>query len=59
MQLNRRWMYFAIVPMLAAAIPGAAWMIGGRDSTEVDADAPNLYIVVDKSDKRLRLYELF
>lgn len=58
MQLNRKWMYFAIVPMLAAAVPGAAWLVGGRDSTEtIDADVPNLYIVVDKSDKRLRMYE--
>lgn len=58
MQLNRKWMYFAIVPVVAAALPGAAWVIGGRDSTEtIGADAPNLYIVVDKSDKRLRMYE--
>lgn len=58
MQLNRKWMYFAIVPMMAAAVPGAAWVIGGRDSAStIVADAPNLYIVVDKSDKRLRMYE--
>ena len=42
MQLNRKWMYFAIVPVLAAAVPGAAWVIGERDSTAVEADAPNL-----------------
>ncbi len=57
MQLNRKWMYFAIVPMLAVAVPGTAWVIGGRDSTAVDADVPNLYLVVDKSDKRLKMYE--
>jgi lipoprotein-anchoring transpeptidase ErfK/SrfK len=57
MQLNRKWMYFAIVPVLAAAVPGAAWVIGGRDSTAVDVDAPNLYLVVDKSEKRLKMYE--
>ena len=56
MQLNRKWMYFAIVPMLAAAVPGAAYVMGGRDA-DVDADAPNLYLVVDKSDKRLKMYE--
>ena len=43
MQLNRKWMYFAIVPVVAAALPGAAWVIGGRDSTETSgADAPTL-----------------
>src|SRR5687767_2968198 len=57
MQLNRKWMYFAIVPMVAAAVPGAAWVIGGRDSTAVNVDAPNLYLVVDKSDKRLKMFE--
>jgi lipoprotein-anchoring transpeptidase ErfK/SrfK len=58
MQTTRRWLYFAMVPVLAATIPGAAWMLGGRDSTAtVTADAPRLYLVADLSAKRLKMFQ--
>ena len=58
MQLNRRWMYFALVPVIAAAVPGTAWIMG-RDTTKttVAADAPRLRLVADLSDKRLKMFE--
>jgi lipoprotein-anchoring transpeptidase ErfK/SrfK len=55
MQWKRRWAYFAIVPVIAAAVPGTAWLLEGRN--EAAADAPNLYLVADLSDKRLKMYE--
>ena len=56
MKLNRKWMYWAIVPVIAAAVPGTAWVIGGEEVTNETADR-SLYIVVDLSDKRLRMYQ--
>jgi hypothetical protein len=55
MQLKRRLMYFAIVPVIAAAVPSAAWIINDRDTTSVDV--PNLHLVADLSDGRLKMYE--
>jgi lipoprotein-anchoring transpeptidase ErfK/SrfK len=55
MQWKRRWAYLAIVPVVAAAVPGTAWILDGRN--EATADAPNLYLVADLSDKRLKMYE--
>ena len=55
MQWKRRWAYFAIVPVIAAAVPGTAWLLEGR--SEAAADAPNLYLVADLSEKRLKMYE--
>lgn len=59
MQLKRRWMYMTAVPMIAAAIPGTAWMIAGRDSVRAEAtsDPAALRLVADLSDKRLRMFE--
>ena len=58
MQLNRRLILFAIVPVVFAAIPGTAWLIGGRDSTRANAPAvSNLRLVADLSERRLKMYE--
>lgn len=59
MQIKRKWTYMAFVPIIAAAIPGTAHFIGGRDSTKVAATAPeaNLRLVADLSQRRLKMYE--
>lgn len=58
MQLTRRWMYLAIVPVIAAAIPGTAWLIGGSDREEASGDVSrSLRLVADLSDKRLKMFE--
>ena len=59
MQLNRKWMYLAAVPAITAGVPGAAWVLGGRDQapSAVEADAPNLYLIADLTNKRLMMFE--
>lgn len=57
MHLNRRWMYLAVVPVIAAAVPGTAFLMGGRDSNAATTDKPDLRLVVDLSDKRLKMFE--
>lgn len=60
MQSTRKWMYLAVVPVIAATVPGAAWLMGDRDSTATGAavaDAPSLRLEVDLSDKRLKMFE--
>src|SRR5688572_1630832 len=55
MLLSRtKWMYLAIVPVIAAAVPGAAWLTGERDRDPVDP--PTLRLLADLSDKRLKMY---
>ena len=56
MSFRRKWMYLAIVPVIAAAVPGTAWLTGerGRDDT---VDPPSLRLVADLSEKRLKMYE--
>jgi lipoprotein-anchoring transpeptidase ErfK/SrfK len=49
-------MYLAVVPVIAAAVPGANWLISGRDTTAV-VDKANLQLVVDLSSRRLKMYE--
>ena len=55
MQLTRRWIQFALVPVIAVALPGTAWLVG-RDSSAV-VDNPSLRLVADLSSKRLKMYE--
>ena len=55
MQLKRRWIQLAFVPVLAAAVPGAAW-VSGRDGAE-EAPKVKLQLVADLSSKRLKMYE--
>ena len=58
MQFRRKWMYLAVAPVMAAAIPGTAWYLGGRDSTKTtDPRGSRLKLVVDLSENRLRMYE--
>lgn len=47
----------AIIPAIAAVIPGAAWIMSGRDSASGAAAAPSLRLFVDLSAKRLKMYE--
>lgn len=54
MHLNRRWLHLAIVPMVAAAVPGTARLVSA--STD-DAPKSNLQLVADLSSKRLKMYE--
>lgn len=56
MQLNRRWMYMALAPVVFAVIPGAAVLIGG-DAPDASRDPQGLRLEVDLSDSRLRMYE--
>jgi len=58
MHLNRKLMLFAIAPVVFAAIPGTAWLIG-RDSigTAKAPAAANLRLVADLSDRRLKMFE--
>lgn len=53
---RKQWMYMAIVPVIAAVIPGTAMLTGERDRGE-SADAPTLRLVADLSAKRLKMYE--
>jgi lipoprotein-anchoring transpeptidase ErfK/SrfK len=58
MQLNRRLILFAVAPVIFAAIPGTAWLIGGRDSTRANTPVvSNLRLVADLSERRLKMYE--
>jgi hypothetical protein len=51
-------MYFAIVPVIAAAIPGTAWLMGGSEREEASGEVSrSLRLVADLSDKRLKMYE--
>lgn len=50
-------MYLAVAPVIAAAVPGTAWLAGGRDSTSTKVPAANLRLVADLSDQRLKMYE--
>jgi lipoprotein-anchoring transpeptidase ErfK/SrfK len=54
MQWKRKWTYLAVVPVIAAAVPGTAWVLSDRESP---VDPPNLYLVADLSEKRLKMYE--
>src|SRR6185503_11678221 len=57
MRINRRLMLFAVAPVVFAAIPGTAWLVG-RDSTTSSAPAEQkLRLVADLSDSRLKMYE--
>ena len=55
MKLRRKWMYLAAAPMIAAAVPGTAWLMGSSDT--VAPDPSEFRMVADLSDRRLRLYE--
>ena len=59
-QLKRRWLYLTITPVVLAAAP-AAWFIAGRDgkvgAAEAEGDKGGLYIQVDLSDRRLKMFE--
>lgn len=57
MQFSRRWTTFAIVPMIALALPGSAYLLTDRNDTTVATDKVNLRLVADLSDKRLKMYE--
>ena len=58
MQLTRKWRYLAIAPVIAAAVPGGAWLLAGRDSTKATAtNAPTLRLEADLSDKRLKMFD--
>jgi lipoprotein-anchoring transpeptidase ErfK/SrfK len=57
MQFKRKWAYMAIVPVIAAAIPGVSKLIGGRDSTSATQAVSNLRLVADLSESRLKMYE--
>lgn len=59
MQLTGKWMYLAVVPVLAAAAPSAAWVVGRQDTTVVaTADSSSgLRLVADLTYKRLKMYE--
>ena len=57
MQLNRRTMLLAIAPVVFAAIPGTAWLVGRDTSATSKAPAANLRLVADLSDRRLKMYE--
>jgi lipoprotein-anchoring transpeptidase ErfK/SrfK len=52
---RKRWMYLAIVPVIAAVIPGTA-ILSGRDTTNT-VDAPQLRLVANLTTKRLKMYE--
>ena len=52
---RKKWMYMAIVPVIAAVIPGTA-MLTGRDTTNT-VDAPKLRLVANLTTKRLKMYE--
>jgi hypothetical protein len=55
MQFNRKWIYLAAIPAIAATMTGAASMLDDTDGhREV---AANLRLFVDLSDKRLKMYE--
>ena len=53
---RRKWMYMAVVPVIAMAVPGTAWLTGER-SRDGEVDAPKLQLVADLSAKRLKMYE--
>jgi murein L,D-transpeptidase YcbB/YkuD len=60
MRLRRKWIFVALA--LAAAVPGAARLIGGRDGPGVAnaasaIDPMGLRLVADLTDKRLKMYE--
>jgi lipoprotein-anchoring transpeptidase ErfK/SrfK len=57
MQLTRKWMYLAIAPVIAAAVPGGAWLLSGRDTTRTAVDQPTLRLVANLSENRLKMYE--
>lgn len=58
LRLKRTWRYVAVVPILAAAIPGTAWLASGRDSTAATRDpSPSLRLEVDLTTKRLKMFE--
>lgn len=57
MQLTHRWMYLAIVPAIAAAIPGTRWLIGERDTARIAVDVPDLRLVANLSTKRLKMFQ--
>jgi lipoprotein-anchoring transpeptidase ErfK/SrfK len=58
MQLTRKWMYLAVAPVIAAAVPGSAWLLSSRDTTSAAAkDKPKLRLEVDLSDKRLKMFD--
>ena len=59
MHVKRKWMMFAVAPVIFAAIPGTALLLGGRDSTRASAGAPTstLRLEASLSERRLRMYE--
>jgi hypothetical protein len=59
MQVTRKWMYLAIAPVIAAAVPGGAWLLSGSDTTKaaVSADKPTLRLVASLSENRMKMYE--
>ena len=58
MQLTRKWRFLAIAPVIAAAVPGGAWLLTGRDSTQATVtDKSNLRLEADLSDKRLKMFD--
>jgi len=56
MQINRKLMLWAVAPVILAAVPGTAWLVG-RDSTSATPVKSNLRLVADLSDSRLKMYE--
>ncbi len=57
MQLTRRWMQLALVPIVATTVAGTTWLASGRDGTGRSAATSNLQLVADLSSKRLKMYE--
>jgi lipoprotein-anchoring transpeptidase ErfK/SrfK len=57
MRLPRRWMYFAVAPVIAAAAPGGMWLLSTREDPKTAADKATLRIQVDLTDKRMKMFE--
>ena len=57
MQLTRKWMYLAIAPVIAAAVPGTAFLMGNRDTTAVAETDGGLRLVADLSLNELHMID--
>jgi lipoprotein-anchoring transpeptidase ErfK/SrfK len=56
MNLKQKWRYLAVVPVIALAIPGTAWLNGEREDAPPAAKS-KLRLVADLSTRRLKMYE--
>jgi lipoprotein-anchoring transpeptidase ErfK/SrfK len=59
MQSKRKWIYLTIAPVILAGGLGTARFVSARDTASVSETtaAPNLRLVADLSDRRLKMYE--